>query len=266
VKAQVRTQTRAPGALMSWPAAAQPERLASSDVPMILMYHGVADVPEDPNRLFVPPPVFARQMAWLARCGLRGVSVATLLAAMRAGRHRRMVGITFDDGYTSILESALPLLKRHSFGATAFIISDRLDGSNDWDEGPAWRLLGADGVRALAAAGIEVGSHAATHARLAGLAPGQLAAEVAGSRLRLSALLGHDVQGFAYPYGCMDAAARLAVADAGYAYACAVQAPRAALGLLALPRVYVGQQDGAARLTAKRLLYRRYTAYQRRSR
>jgi peptidoglycan/xylan/chitin deacetylase (PgdA/CDA1 family) len=233
---------------------------------MILMYHGVADVPDDPNKLFVPPAVFARQMAWLARCGLLGVSVATLVAAMRAGRDRRLVGITFDDGYTSILESALPVLERHGFGATAFIISDRLDGSNEWDEGPAWRLLDANGVRALAAAGIEVGSHAATHARLAELSPGQLAAEVTGSRLRLSALLGRDVQGFAYPYGCMDAAARLAVVNAGYTYACAVRTPRAALGLLALPRVYVGQQDGPARLTAKRLLYRRHIAYQRRSR
>jgi hypothetical protein len=29
---------------------------------------------------------------------------------------------------------------------------------------------------------------------------------------------------------------------------------------MALPRIYVGQRDGAARLTAKRLLYRGYVA------
>ena len=54
----------------------------------------------------------------------------------------------------------------------------------------------------------------------------------------------------------MDAAARRAVREAGYDYACAVEASTAETGLMALPRVYVGQQDDAARMAAKRLLYR----------
>jgi len=240
----------------------EPDRLGLHDVPMILMYHGIADVPEDPNSLFVPPERFAEQMTWMARRKLQGVSIGTLVAAMRAGNHRRMVGITFDDGYTSVLETALPELKRHGFTATMFIISDRLDGSNDWDEGPTWKLLGADGVRELAAAGMEIGSHAATHPHLAGIAPGELTAEVGGSKASLATVLGSEVRGFAYPYGSMDAAARQAVRDAGYDYACAVQTPRSAIGMMALPRIYVGKQDGVARMAAKRFLYRRYIALQ----
>ena len=58
----------------------------------------------------------------------------------------------------------------------------------------------------------------------------------------------------------MDAAARRAVHDAGYDYACAVQTPMADLGIMALPRVYVGEQDGGARMTLKRFLYRGYIA------
>jgi hypothetical protein len=58
----------------------------------------------------------------------------------------------------------------------------------------------------------------------------------------------------------MDAAARRAVRDAGYDYACAVQCPRPDLGLMALPRVYIGQQDGAARMAVKRFLFRGYIA------
>jgi hypothetical protein len=58
----------------------------------------------------------------------------------------------------------------------------------------------------------------------------------------------------------MDPPARRAVHDAGYDYACAVQTPMADLGLMALPRIYVGQRDGAARMTAKRVLYRGYIA------
>lgn len=238
----------------------QPGRLGLHNVPMVLMYHGIADVPEDPNQLCVSPDRFAEQMAWMERRGLRGVSVGTLLEAMRAGRHRGLVGITFDDGYTNVLESALPELQRRGFGASAFIISRRLGGSNEWDEGPAWPLLDADGVRKLAAAGLEIGSHSATHVRLAGLSPDQLAAEIAASKADLTALLGTEIRGFAFPYGSMDAAARRAVHDAGYEYACAVQTPRSELGLMALPRIYVGNHDNAARMTAKRHLYRGYIA------
>jgi peptidoglycan/xylan/chitin deacetylase (PgdA/CDA1 family) len=235
-------------------------RLGLGRVPMILMYHGVADVTDDPHQLCVTPSRFAEQMAWLKRRGLRGVSVGTLIGAMRAGRSRGLVGITFDDGYVSVLEAALPELLRNDFTATMFVISDRLGGTNEWDEGPSWPLMSAAQVAELAAAGMEIGSHGATHVRLAGLAVGRLEDEVSGSRKELGALTGGPIGGFAYPYGSMDEAARRSVLDAGYDYACAVQTPAAALGLTALPRIYAGQQDTAARMAAKRLLYRGYLA------
>jgi peptidoglycan/xylan/chitin deacetylase (PgdA/CDA1 family) len=234
----------------------QDGQLRLREVPMILMYHGVAEVAEDPNLLCVSPSRFAEHMAWLERRGLRGVGIGTLVDAMRAGRQRGLVGITFDDGYLSVLEAALPELQRRGFGATAYIISDRLGGTNEWDEGPSWPLMTVGQVRELAGAGIEIGSHAATHLRLAGASPQQLTAEVGDSKASLAALLGTEIRGFAYPYGSMDAAARRAVLDAGYEYACAVEASTAEIGLMALPRIYVGQQDDAVRMTAKRLLYR----------
>ena len=236
-------------------------RLGLRRVPMILMYHGVADVADDPHLLCVPPARFAEQMAWLKRRGLRGVGIGTLVDAMGRGQARKLVGITFDDGYTSVLDKALPELKRHGFGASVFIISGRLGGTNDWDEGPVFPLMSGTQVMELAAEpGIEIGSHSQTHVRLAGLAREQLAAEVAGSKTALTALLDAPVRGFAYPYGSMDAAARRAVQDAGYDYACAVEAPVAEIGRMALPRIYVGQRDGAGRMAAKRLLYRGYIA------
>ena len=187
--------------------------LAVRRVPMILMYHGVADVAEDPNQLFVTPGRFAEQMGTLQRLGLRGVSVGTLIDAMRVGRHGGLVGITFDDGYVSVLEAAVPELRRRSFTATVFIIADRLGGTNEWDDGLAWPLLSGGQVTELAAAGMEIGSHGATHVRLAGADAGRLDAEIAGSRTSLGELIGAPVQGFAYPYGSMDAPARRTVAE-----------------------------------------------------
>jgi peptidoglycan/xylan/chitin deacetylase (PgdA/CDA1 family) len=231
------------------------------DVPLILMYHGVAEEACDPFKLCVTPRRFAQQMAWLERLGLRGVGVGTLIDAMRVGRSGAMVGITFDDGYVNVLEAALPVLQRRGFGATAYIISGRLGGTNDWDEGPTWPLMSAEQVGKLAAAGVEIGSHGATHVRLAGASSEQLAAEVGASKSVLAAVTGTEVRGFAYPCGSMDVAARQAVRDAGYDYACAVEARVADIGLIALPRIYVGQQDGAARMAVKRYIYRNYIAW-----
>jgi peptidoglycan/xylan/chitin deacetylase (PgdA/CDA1 family) len=246
-------------------ARAAPGRLGLGQVPMILMYHGVAEVTEDPNDLCVTPTRFAEQLTWLKRRGLRGVGIGTLVDALHAGRARGLVGITFDDGYVNVAEHALPVLLRHGFTATMFIISDRLGGTNEWDEGPAWPLMSAGQVGQLAEAGMEIGSHGATHQRLAGADAGPLQAEVSGSRASLGQLLGAPPRGFAYPYGSMDAAARQAVRDAGYDYACAVQTPLSELGFAALPRVYVGQRDDARRMAVKRLLFRGYIAVKGRS-
>jgi peptidoglycan/xylan/chitin deacetylase (PgdA/CDA1 family) len=232
-------------------------RIDHGDLPLILMYHAVADVGYDPNRLAVRPGRFAVHLDWLQRRNLRGVAVGTLLAALRAGQARGLVGITFDDGYESVLVNAVPELVHRGFSATVFVVSDRIGASNDWDVGTPWPLLSAPQLGELAAAGMEIGSHGATHTRLADAAAGRLETEVSGSKKRLSRLVDADIRGFAYPYGDMDAAARHAVRDAGYDYACAVRAPSAALGLAALPRVYVGQRDGPVRMTAKRLLFRR---------
>jgi peptidoglycan/xylan/chitin deacetylase (PgdA/CDA1 family) len=225
-------------------------------VPLVLMYHRVAGVAVDPNSLAVSPPRFIAQMAWLKRQGLRGVAVRELVAALRSGTGRGLVGITFDDGYADLVDVVPTVLRRFGFTATVFVVSGRLGGVNDWDRDTPWPLLDADGVRHLAGAGLEIGSHGRSHGPLAGMTAAALREETWDSRRDLAALLGSPVDGFAYPYGSMDAAARAEVGRAGYAYACGVFAARREQTLLALPRIYVGGRDTGLRLGAKRLLYR----------
>jgi peptidoglycan/xylan/chitin deacetylase (PgdA/CDA1 family) len=234
------------------------KQLRVSQFPLILMYHRLAEVPG--NRMCVSPGRFAEQMTWLKRHGLRGVGVGTLIDAMRAGRQRGLVGITFDDGYDNLAETALPELLRHGFTATMFIISGLLGGTNEWDGAPVWRLVSADQVRELAAAGMEIGSHSTTHLSLTGVNANQLEAQVRESRASLGELIGAPIRGFAYPYGSMDTPARHAVRDAGYDYACTIWTARTELGFMALPRMYIGEKDDAFRMAVKRLIYRPFLA------
>ncbi|MFJ3900746.1 polysaccharide deacetylase family protein [Streptomyces sp. NPDC090025] len=221
----------------------------------VAMYHSIADVPDDPYKVTVSPVRFARQLHWLGDRGLRGVSVRELLAAAAQGRDRGLVGLTFDDGYADFLESAVPLLRRHGFTATVYVLPGRLGGHNAWDtEGPRKPLLDEDGIRRAAAAGMEIGSHGLVHVPLTDTDDPALVDETRRSRELIEEITGDPVDGFCYPYGTVDTRVVRAVRKAGYRYACAID-PGPLSGRFALPRVHVGEEDTAWRLTAKRVLH-----------
>lgn len=220
-------------------------------MPAIAMFHSVSPYDEDPYLVTVTPERFDRQMRWLRRRGLRGVSVSELMAACRDGNGRGLIGLTFDDGYADFIEYALPVLARYGFGATVFPIAGRLGGQNDWDVlGPRKPLMSADQVRRTADAGVEIGSHGLRHMSLPGLDEAALAAEAGGSRAILMETIDREVTGFCYPYGHIDESSLTAVRKAGYSYGCAIWRS-GSTGLHALPRVYVGDTDGSLRLWAK---------------
>ncbi|MFF5423329.1 MULTISPECIES: polysaccharide deacetylase family protein [unclassified Streptomyces] len=221
----------------------------------VAMYHSVGDPADDPYQVTVSPVRFAQQLHWLADRGLRGVSVRELLEATARGRARGLVGLTFDDGYADFVDSALPLLRRHGFTATVFVLPGRMGGENAWDtDGPRKPLLDEDGIRRIAAAGMEIGSHGLTHLALTETDDTTLAAETRRSRALLEEITGGAVDGFCYPYGRTDPRVMHAVRKAGYRYACAID-PGPLTGAYALPRVHIGEADTALRLAAKRTLH-----------
>ncbi|MFJ8081257.1 polysaccharide deacetylase family protein [Streptomyces sp. NPDC096205] len=231
-------------------------RPPGASTPWVAMYHSVADCTDDPYRITVTPERLDGQLAWLRRRGLTGVSLADLLTARARGEAHGLVGLTFDDGYADFVTAALPVLRRHRCNATLFVLPGRLGGDNAWDPlGPRKPLLTADGIRRAAGEGVEIGSHGLTHIDLTRAADPVLEAEVTESRALLSELTGAPVAGFCYPYGAVDRRAVTAVAEAGYAYACAID-PGPLTGPLALPRVHIGQRDTAVRLYLKHRLHR----------
>lgn len=220
-------------------------------LPPVLMYHSVSgSTLPDPHRIRVHPDRLDQHLRLLRRLGLRGVSLGELVAAADHGRAGGLVGLTFDDGYADFLDQAVPVLARHDMTATLYVVAGRLGLFNGWDDGLRLELLSADGVRAVAAAGHEIGSHTLTHVRLAGIDPVVLTQEVAGSRRVLEDLLQADVPGFCYPWGIFDEAAAEAARAAGYDHACVTGDYRPG-DRFTVPRSYVAPEDGPARLLAK---------------
>lgn len=216
------------------------------------MYH-IVDEPrgEAEDQLCCRPAEFARQMAYLADEGWQVIPLTVLADAARRGQPLvdKAVVVTFDDGTACTLERALPILQRHGFTATVFVVAGLVGGRNDWvrREGhPERALLTAPQLRELIAGGIEVGSHAVSHVRMAGLPAETLAREAGDSRNRLRDVVGRDVLHFAYPYGSHDAAAIAAVRSAGYMSACSTLMGRNRLpssNLFSLRRTEVKGRD-----------------------
>ena len=94
----------------------------------ILVYHQISAAPPRgaPFRgLYVAPQSFARQMALLKLMGYRGLSMGALLPYLQGEKNGKVVGITFDDGYQNNLSHALPVLVRHGFSSTCYVVRDR---------------------------------------------------------------------------------------------------------------------------------------------
>ena len=106
----------------------------------VLMYHHVGPLRAGAcPSLTVAPDRFERQVSWLARNRYVGIRPGDWLAH-RAGRPlpSKPVLLTFDDGYADIVEYALPVLQRHSFGAVVFVVTGRMAGASEWDRVDGW--------------------------------------------------------------------------------------------------------------------------------
>jgi peptidoglycan/xylan/chitin deacetylase (PgdA/CDA1 family) len=213
----------------------------------ILMYHQVDAPPQrgTPYRsLVVSPAAFARQMGLLKMLGYRGMAMSDLEPYLLGEKQGKVVGITLDDGYLNNLEHALPVLRRHGFSATCYVVSGQLGGSNVWDHGkgvPPQRLMNVGQLKAWLAGGQEVGAHTRSHVDLLALDEAAARDQIAGCKRDLERMLDIEVRHFCYPYGLYRPEHAAMVHEAGYASATTTVRSRTHAGddPFELPRVPV---------------------------
>jgi peptidoglycan/xylan/chitin deacetylase (PgdA/CDA1 family) len=228
--------------------------------PLVLCYHAV--VKGEPQRLAVRRESLEWQLRSLLRRGYRPVAAADAVE-----RRGRLLHVTFDDAYRSVVD-ALPLLAELGVRATIFACTEYARDGRPFDvpelsedaaaDPEAFATMDWAALRAAASEGVEIGSHTVSHPHLPRLSDGELDRELRESKVEVEDELGAPCRHLAYPYGEEDDRVRAAARRADYDAAFAVDAGRGRSDRFGLPRLAVYRHDTNAgfRLRTSPLLRR----------
>jgi peptidoglycan/xylan/chitin deacetylase (PgdA/CDA1 family) len=224
---------------------------------LVLCYHAVSD--SWPADLAIRPTQLEGQLRAVLEHGYRGV---TFHQAVHAPPASKVVAVTFDDAYRSVIELGLPVLSRLGLPGTVFVPTGfagsaepmSWPGIDIWLGGPYEAELTAmswSELATLKAAGWEIGSHTHTHPRLVDLDDADLADELVRSRVECESRLGEPCRSLAYPYGIADDRVVRAAGQAGYSAAGTLPDSLHSASPLRWPRVGVYRADNGLRFRVK---------------
>ncbi|SEM33657.1 polysaccharide deacetylase family protein [Streptacidiphilus jiangxiensis] len=123
------------------------------------------------------------------------VSRDSFLRILDACAARPEVRLSFDDGNESDVAIALPALVERGLTADFFVIAGRIDTPGN---------VSAEGVRALVAAGMGVGTHGLGHRAWPDVPDTELRAELTDARTAIAETAGRPVDSAACPFGAYD--------------------------------------------------------------
>lgn len=152
------------------------------------------------------------------------LNYSTAIAAnsrMRLHAGERFTAVTFDDGFLSVVENAVPELVSRRIPATFFVVADYLGAAPDWgtfnsDYVANEKTVSVNDLRNLPDDLLTIGSHTASHPWLPALPEAQARIELSKSREVLSKLLNRDVTLFSFPYGAQNEELARLCREVGY--------------------------------------------------
>lgn len=163
----------------------------------ILMYHHITL--EEGEGLTISAENIEKQFKHLAENGYKTFHLNELLQLKKLPKGKNIV-ITFDDGYVSQKDLALPLLKKYKLKATFFVPLDFLGKTDTWNTSTL-EIMNLEQLRSLDPRIVELGFHSFYHNKYTELSNAEIAADtrrcmefVSENELNFSPAL-------AFPYG-----------------------------------------------------------------
>jgi peptidoglycan/xylan/chitin deacetylase (PgdA/CDA1 family) len=180
----------------------------------ILTYHSFGPKPDKKETAMqlhyrVTAETFETQMKNLIAKGYHPVTFDDVVQNQVNGKPlpEHAIVLTFDDGWKTQYEYAVPILEKYHLTGTFFIITNSIG---------AGAYMSLDELKDLHAKGFEVASHTETHPKLPTLDDAKLIQEITGSKKILEDKLGISITTMAYPYYAHDARVMKTVQDTGY--------------------------------------------------
>lgn len=103
---------------------------------LIVIYHRISNLDIDPHKLAVTPAKFEKHLKYY-KDNYKVVTLLELVEHIKNGTiTKRMMAVTFDDGYYDNYLNAKPLIEKYEIPITIFITSGFVGGKNElwWDE------------------------------------------------------------------------------------------------------------------------------------
>ncbi len=178
----------------------------------ILMYHYISIPPATTTLpgLYLDPRIFASQLEEINKGGYQSVFMSDLARDIYGGTasSRKIVALTFDDGYEDFYANAFPLLKKYDLKGTLYVIINAVDKPG---------YITKAQLKEMAASGVvEIGSHTFNHPDLRLKKKADQFFEIKGSRDALGKIINIPVLTFAYPYGYYNSQILKMTQEAGY--------------------------------------------------
>jgi peptidoglycan/xylan/chitin deacetylase (PgdA/CDA1 family) len=173
----------------------------------ILSFHKIGKPAngEFPTWNYIPEKIFSNFLKYLQKNKWQVIDIATFLQGLTEPHilPDRSALLTFDDGYRSMLEVALPLLNRFGYPAVLFIPTNYIGGRNTFDNGvePEEEICDWDDLQELKRYGVSIQSHGVSHHWFSKLTLAEQKNELIRSKTLLENKLGDPVEVIAFPYG-----------------------------------------------------------------
>lgn len=157
----------------------------------VIYYHDI--VPDGMGKSYqkVEVSAFKRQMEYLFFNGYNTISLYDLHGPLPA----KAVAVTFDDGFRSVLDTALPIMNRYNIKGGVFLTTGFMDN-------PGEEYLGWGGVDSLLKSGLfSFGSHTHTHVDIRNICEDQWIKESVHPKSEIESRTGCKADAFCMPYG-----------------------------------------------------------------
>ena len=152
----------------------------------------------------VPEATFLGFLQYLKENRWQVLDFAAFLRGLAAPASlpERAALLTFDDGYRTIVECAMPRLREFGYPGVLFVPTDFIGGFNEFDANTRWprvAICGWDELRELERGVISVQSHGASHRAFSELDIGEVETELVRSKAVLEDGLGLTLGGREVP-------------------------------------------------------------------